>query len=684
MKIAIRLRFLSTRWLFGHSEPAFETSRTSATRRCASFDGRFAQRTTLLAPLLLLSSCRFVTNSLVADASLEAMFRGSINRSGVYEDSGRSIYSGLLWRTQTNGAVRSSPTVAGNLVLVGSSDCHLYALDANSGRERWKFNTDSAVASSAAVSSGRVFFSSYTTFYAVSLRDGKLLWKYQFGSDAPLAYVREIGTPASTYNGDFILSSAVVSNHTVIVGAGDGMVYAFDATSGSPRWKFHTAGRVRSSPAIRDGVVYVASFDGSLYAIDINSGKQVWRYDTEGRSLNLAKFGFDRRSILSSPAVSDGVVYVGSRDSHFYAVDAAAGTLRWLCDYEKNDDMTWAISSPAVRGQVVYTGTADGHFVHALQAADGHQLWRFKMPDRVWASPAVAGSALYITNQSGSLYAVDLESGREKWHFQARSSVQSSPTVAPGVVYFGSNDGSVYALRTDSAKPLQRAVYWDAELPKMLSGFDDEPRYKGDYAAAHDFFRQRGYDVLDPTALADWMARRVADHAPSVIVFPADFLPATVAGRDPAHSVFRRYLDSGGKVVWLGIPPMLFNLTIKNSRITNVGSSWDDARQLLGISFNRGLHDEMNNNSVTSAGREWGLPEWWLGTWALPTSSDMTALSLNDRGFAGAWVKNYGGPPGIGFVYLSPGNLDSEWLYRQAMVAEFRPRKEENRSFPRN
>lgn len=87
-------------------------------------------------------------------------------------------------------------------------------------------------------------------------------------------------------------------------------MYAFDVKSGNQQWKFRTEGRVRSSPAISNGVVYVASYDGSLYAIDFHSGKQIWRYDTKGRALNSAAFGFDRKSILSSPSVSAGVVYV--------------------------------------------------------------------------------------------------------------------------------------------------------------------------------------------------------------------------------------------------------------------------------------------------------------------------------------------------------------------------------------
>jgi hypothetical protein len=50
-------------------------------------------------------------------------------------------------------------------------------------------------------------------------------------------------------------------------------------------------------------------------------------------------------------------------------------------------------------------------------------------------------------------------------------------------------------------------------------------------------------------------------------------------------------------------------------------------------------------------------------------------LSLDERGFAGAWVKNYGGVPGTGFVYVGVKNWDSDVLSRLAMVAEYRPRQ---------
>ena len=71
-------------------------------------------------------------------------------------------------------------------------------------------------------------------------------------------------------------------------------------------WSAATAGEVDSSPAVADGVVYVGSTDRYLYAFDAATGEEVWRVATGG-------------FIISSPAVANGVVYVGSRDRYLYA-----------------------------------------------------------------------------------------------------------------------------------------------------------------------------------------------------------------------------------------------------------------------------------------------------------------------------------------------------------------------------
>ncbi len=44
------------------------------------------------------------------------------------------------------------------------------------------------------------------------------------------------------------------------------------------KWTFHTRGEVVSSPAIVDGVIYVGSNDGNLYALDQQTGTKKWAF----------------------------------------------------------------------------------------------------------------------------------------------------------------------------------------------------------------------------------------------------------------------------------------------------------------------------------------------------------------------------------------------------------------------
>jgi hypothetical protein len=170
------------------------------------------------------------------------------------------------------------------------------------------------------------------------------------------------------------------------------------------------------------------------------------------------------------------------------------------------------------------------------------------------------------------------------------------------------------------------------------------------------------------------MNKRIADRAPSVIVFPVDTLPRDIGGSDPAHGLFRGYLESGGKIVWVGWPPLLLNLVAEHDALSDVTIRRQQASDLLGISLNGALNSDMSTNRVTTAGRDWGLPDWWLGGWDLPVSKQVKALSLDERGFAGAWVKTYGGPRGTGFVYIGVGQWSGDVLESLPIIAEYRPR----------
>ena len=157
------------------------------------------------------------------------------------------------------------------------------------------------------------------------------------------------------------------------------------------KWKFKTDAPIIGSPAISNGVVFVGSVDTFLYAIDQVTGQLKWKFETNG-------------SIDSSPAVADGLVYFGTYEGLFYAVDEKTGTLKWkfAMEYERRfeakhlhgqfpktqtipDDWDFYLSSPAVFNDRVYFGSGDKN-VYALNAQTGDLVWKFATKDVVHAS----------------------------------------------------------------------------------------------------------------------------------------------------------------------------------------------------------------------------------------------------------------------------------------------------------
>jgi outer membrane protein assembly factor BamB len=189
------------------------------------------------------------------------------------------------------------------------------------------------------------------------------------------------------------------------------------------KWQFHTNGQVLSSPAVADGTLYIGSNDRFLYALDAASGALKWKFETAGR-------------ITSSPAVSGGLVYFGSFDSNFYAVDTATGKLKWKFKTAGErrfaathlhgaepaaetmpDPFDFYLSSPVVSNSTVYFGSGDTN-IYALDAATGGLKWKFKTGDVVHASPAISDGTLFVGSWDSFFYALDAATGKEKWRFK--------------------------------------------------------------------------------------------------------------------------------------------------------------------------------------------------------------------------------------------------------------------------
>lgn len=215
------------------------------------------------------------------------------------------------WRFETDGKVRSTPAVDGGIVYFGSWDGHVFAVAAESGTEFWRFDTGGIVQGSPAVNPGRVFVGSRSAaVFALDARTGEQKWKHTHA------------------DGSWVESSPVYSDGVVYIGSSDALsLFALHAETGEAIWTFKTGGWSWSKPLLADGVVYIGGlsaypyyFEGvdlraGLFALEQETGAGLWEFTPEPVE------GYVTGGVFSTPTVVDGVVYVGALDGRLYALE---------------------------------------------------------------------------------------------------------------------------------------------------------------------------------------------------------------------------------------------------------------------------------------------------------------------------------------------------------------------------
>lgn len=223
-------------------------------------------------------------------------------------------------------------------------------------------------------------------------------------------------------------------------------------------WKAKVDGIVLSSPVISQGLVYAGSTSTYVYTFEAATGLEKWKYKTGGW-------------IRYSPAVANGMVYVSSEDGYVYALDKNTGELRWKerpKTYGGNRYGTPG-SSPIVVEDILYVISDKGSVfetgVCALNALTGESKWCVEAaPEALMdgASPAISNGILYIGIYD-SLHAFDAKDGKLKWKYQTKSETTARktagmPSISNGVVYFSTSD-YFYAIDASTGKEIWKGGF---------------------------------------------------------------------------------------------------------------------------------------------------------------------------------------------------------------------------------
>ena len=217
-----------------------------------------------------------------------------------------------------------------------------------------------------------------------------------------------------------------------------GYVYALATSDGDEIWPVpsRTAGQIFGSPAVEGDHIYVADDKGIVYAFETQSGERIWE-----RKVSDKRF-------WSTPAVADGVVYIGGMDKRLHALDAKTGEPKWPTPFKAGGAIA---SRPLILGGLVYVGAFDGK-IHAIDRATGKEQASFSADNWVWNDAIAQDDTIYVASLSGSIYALRADDLTELWRYPASGSdaptapIRSALLISGNDLFAATNNGHILAI----------------------------------------------------------------------------------------------------------------------------------------------------------------------------------------------------------------------------------------------
>lgn len=218
----------------------------------------------------------------------------------------------------------------------------------------------------------------------------------------------------------------------------------------APVGKAHkSAGYLKLKPVLHGGLIYTADASGLVQAVSKSNGLVKW--STQLKS-----------SLVSGPAVAEGVIAVGTNSSSLILLNQSTGQELWQANLSGE-----VLSPPAIGHHKVVAKTIDGK-VYAFEANSGKQLWTVEhgSPSLVLkasSSPVIVNNLVLIGFSDGKLEAIELDTGRVVWQrsiaYASGSSdverlvdIDADPIVKNNVAYLASYQGYIGALSLASGE----------------------------------------------------------------------------------------------------------------------------------------------------------------------------------------------------------------------------------------
>lgn len=356
---------------------------------------------------------------------------------------------GRFFMADWTGGLQPSPTVVDGILYCGGMDGFVFALDAESGKEKWRFETGGSISAAITVAEGKVFFGEISgegKYYALDKNTGRIIWQ------------------TKTFKRVWV--GASYTDKGLFFGNMEGMMYGVNPKDGSIIWSYDTAKDtpkenwrhmkrrghgmppgIYSVPVADETKVYIGSWSGYYFAFDQQTGQMVWRTQTNEGNL------YGGLPDSAALVLWKGYVYVQKAGSKLAALSTKDGAIAWewivpvpflqngtiaahdnrvfgsyahrvtnipynatiiaFSDVENGSKELWiykgggGLTAPVITHGKLITGSSCDPFVVCLDPKDGSVNWRFfiggEMRENV---PAIYGNKVYLHSSNGWLYAI--------------------------------------------------------------------------------------------------------------------------------------------------------------------------------------------------------------------------------------------------------------------------------------
>ncbi len=259
---------------------------------------------------------------------------------------------------------------------------------------------------------GNVFVHSVSGIFRCYTPEGQVVWEHSLYED--FGKISGYGGRTQT---PIIFEDLIIVNFLALNWGKTGTpppkdtYYAFDKRTGELRWTAAPGGKpldtTYSTPtlAVINGrkLLIAGNGDGGIHAMVARTGEKVWSFRMSKRGLNV------------TPVVYNDRVYISHGEDNIDTVKFG----RIQC--------------------IDATGSGD--------ITDTHSVWRVDDVKAGYTALLVKDGILYVTADTGNLYAFDAETGEQLWIHNLGTVGKGSPVWADGKIYVMEVNGNVHILK---------------------------------------------------------------------------------------------------------------------------------------------------------------------------------------------------------------------------------------------